>query len=258
MLIRDRGANSLKRGDVTNEASGGRSTRYGSVFGRIVLRPTGLFARHRENLSRIDAIIHSLHDPSSMTALTALEHMVIMLEDRRFLKHAGVDLRSVIREISRVLTFRRFGGASTIEMQFVRTVTGFRQHTFRRKLYEAGLAIIIRSRYGKLAILRSYMACAFFGSGLIGADAAARKLFGKDAAQLTLSEAAFVAAMLARPRPLHGPASWEAKVRLRAAYGLELDRSNQQGNNVPLIDPARAPEPAKAKSPVTQLNKSWT
>lgn len=248
----------MNRRDVTNQALGGRSTGCSPVFGHIVFWPISLFARHRENLSRIDAAIHRSRDQSSMTTLTALEHMVMMLEDRRFLKHAGVDVRSVIREISRALTFRRFGGASTIEMQFVRTVTGFRQHTIRRKLYEAVLAIIVRSRYGKLAVLRSYIACAFFGSGLIGADVAARKLFGKDAAQLTLSEAAFVAAMLARPRPLHGPASWEAKVRRRAAYGLELDRSNQQGNSVPFIDPERVPEPAKAKGSVTQLNKSWT
>jgi membrane peptidoglycan carboxypeptidase len=143
-------------------------------------------------------------------------------------------------------------------MQFVRTVTGFRQHTIRRKLYEAVLAIIVRSRYGKLAILRSYTACAFFGSGLVGADAAARKLFGKDATRLMLNEAAVIAAMLARPRPLHGPANWEAKVRRRAAYGLELHRLSQQDNSVPLFDPERVPERAKAKSRVARLTKSWT
>jgi membrane peptidoglycan carboxypeptidase len=187
--------------------------------------PVNWRARHRDNLSRIHQLVDTA--PAEPSALTPLERLVIVLEDRRYFRHPGVDVISVIREISRALTFQKFGGASTIEMQFVRTVTGFRRHTMSRKLYEALLAVIVQCRYRKLAILRSYMACAFFGSGLIGADAAARKLFGKDASRLALDEAAVVAAMLAPPRPLAGPPGWEAKVRRRAAYGLRVYESRK-------------------------------
>ena len=69
--------------------------------------------------------------------------MTIVLEDRRFFKHYGVDLHSVLREVSKALTLRRHGGFSTIDMQFVRTITGFRQHTIRRKVYEIVLALAL-------------------------------------------------------------------------------------------------------------------
>jgi membrane peptidoglycan carboxypeptidase len=77
------------------------------------------------------------------------------------------------------------------------------------------------------------MACAFFGSGLVGADAAARKVFGKAANRLTLDQAALIAAMLARPRPLDGSAGWEARVRRRAAYGLQVYGSSRRRLTVP-------------------------
>jgi membrane peptidoglycan carboxypeptidase len=154
--------------------------------------------------------------------------MTIVLEDRRFFRHFGVDWRSVLREISRALTFRAHGGFSTIDMQFVRTATGFRQHTIRRKVYEIVLAIALQFRCDKQTILKSYLACAYFGSGLIGANAAARRVFGKDADQLDLQEGAFIAAMLAAPRPLDGATAWEARVRRRAAYGLSVLHTNDQ------------------------------
>ena len=95
-------------------------------------------------------------------SLTELEWMIVALEDRRYFAHFGVDVLSVAREFFRALTFQKHGGASTIEMQFVRTITGYRQHTIWRKLYEAILAILVRRRYSKHDVLRSYMACAYF------------------------------------------------------------------------------------------------
>src|SRR4051794_4919227 len=53
--------------------------------------------------------------------LTNLEKLTLVLEDRRFLLHYGFDVKSAVREISRAVTFRQHGGASTIDMQFVRT-----------------------------------------------------------------------------------------------------------------------------------------
>jgi penicillin-binding protein 1A len=107
-------------------------------------------------------------------------------------------------------------------MQFVRTVTGYRAPTMKRKLYEAFLALVVRSRYKKLEILRSYLACAFFGSGLIGANAAAQKVFNKNADRLSMEEASFISAMLAYPRPLQGLPRWEQRARRRAAYAIAV------------------------------------
>ena len=189
-------------------------------------RPSAWLARLRSDLSRIDRNVRPL-PPSPTIALTALELMTIALEDRRFFYHAGLDLRSVVRETIKALTGRKHGGASTIDMQFVRTVTGFRAPTLKRKIYEAFLALLIQFRHKKLEILRSYLDCAFFGSGLIGADAAAQRIFSKSADRLSLEEASFISAMLAYPRPQHGLPRWEKRARRRAAYAVEVFASRK-------------------------------
>ena len=177
--------------------------------------------RLREDLSRIHQLATAHPDPRP-PALSALELMTIVLEDRRFFNHAGVDLRSVARELVKAATGRKHGGASTIDMQFVRTATGYRKNSMGRKVYEALLAVIIQSRYRKRQILRSYIDGAYFGSGLIGASMAAQKVFGKQPGELDLEEAALIAAMLACPRPLNGSAAWRGKAERRAAYALQV------------------------------------
>ncbi|THD44613.1 MAG: hypothetical protein E7774_10080 [Bradyrhizobium sp.] len=184
----------------------------------------------QDDLSRIDRFVTDSSD-TIPAALTALELMTIALEDRRFFGHFGVDVRSVVRECLKAVTFRKHGGASTIDMQFVRTATGYRAHTWRRKLYEAFLAVLIQFRHSKLQILRSYLACAFFGSGLTGAETAAQKMFRKNASLLGLKEASVVGAMLACPRPLNGSPNWDLRVRRRAAYAIEIYNLSKQRLN---------------------------
>lgn len=184
-------------------------------------RPSLRFARLRSDLSRIDRSVRPLPQ-SPAAALTALELMTIAIEDRRFFHHPGVDVLSFFREAIKVLRGRKHGGASTIDMQFVRTVTGYRALTMKRKLYEAFLALVIQSRHTKLEILRSYLGCAFFGSGLIGANAAAQRVFNKNADRLSMEEASFISAMLAYPRPLQGLPRWEQRARRRAAYAIAV------------------------------------
>jgi hypothetical protein len=183
-----------------------------------------LRARVRHDVSIIGRCIRRDACNASLR-LTPLEKMVVLLEDRRFFHHIGVDLRSVIRELYKMLTLRKHGGASTIDMQFVRTATDYRDHTLERKAYESLLAILIHFRYGKHLILRSYLAFAYFGTGLHNADRAAQKVFAKTADQLDLEEAAFLASLLAYPRPRSGSAEWERKARRRAAYAMEIYRS---------------------------------
>jgi membrane peptidoglycan carboxypeptidase len=154
--------------------------------------------------------------------LTNLEKMVLILEDRRFFLHRGVDIKSALRELIRAITFRRHGGASTIDMQFVRTATGYRQRTLSRKFYEMLLATIIQFRYSKLLILRSYLSCAYFGSHLKGTNSASQKVFQKPDNNLTVEEASFIAAMLVYPRPFTPTESWKSKVQRRADYGKRI------------------------------------
>lgn len=154
--------------------------------------------------------------------LTAVEKAVIILEDRRYFLHSGIDWKSGVREIWRKCTFRRHGGASTIDMQFVRTCTGYKEVTFRRKLYEMYLAWALNHRASKLNILRSYLNLAYFGSGVSGVENAAQVLFNRGADELNEQEAFKIASMLVYPRPLIPPPEWEIKINRRASYGSRL------------------------------------
>ena len=175
-----------------------------------------------------------LHGGNGFCPLNSLERLVLALEDRRFFEHNGVDWRAVGRELVKLLTLRRFGGASTIDMQFVRTATGFHEKTLWRKLYEIVLARIIQFRYSKIVILRSYLACAFFGSQMYGIENAAKKAFAQDLAMLNEEQLSELAAMLVYPRPLRASDKWMHKVKRRAGYGLRWKgRLEQRFEKIP-------------------------
>jgi membrane peptidoglycan carboxypeptidase len=173
--------------------------------------------RVHQDLFRIDGYARVQYVDYPET-LTLLEKMVLVGEDRRFFWHNGIDWRSVIRETLRKLTFRRHGGASTIDMQFVRMATGYYEKTVSRKIYEMLLAILIQFRYQKIEILRYYLNHAFFGSHLDGATRASRALFNKHPDYLSLNEAAQLAAMLVYPRPRQPTPDWSGKVARRSRY----------------------------------------
>jgi membrane peptidoglycan carboxypeptidase len=178
----------------------------------------------REWLIRVHYDLLSVHDKVSHWAiyypdeLTTFEKLVLVLEDRRFFEHGGVDLFAVVREAYKLAFATKSGGASTIDMQFVRTATDYRDRTFRRKLYEMFLASIIQFRYSKITILRSYLEAAYFGWGLRGADKASMRLFKTPTANLTVGQAAVVASLLVFPLPRRHSDAWLRKVSRRANY----------------------------------------
>lgn len=154
--------------------------------------------------------------------LSIIEKMVLISEDRRFFRHNGIDYRAVLREIFKAITFRRTGGASTIDMQFVRTATGNYERTLRRKSYEMLLAWLIQYRYTKIQILRSYLAIAFFGSRLRGISAASDVVFSIPQDDFTAEQAAFISAMLIYPRPIVPSNEWFCRATRRGRYILSL------------------------------------
>jgi membrane carboxypeptidase/penicillin-binding protein PbpC len=158
----------------------------------------------------------------------AFEYFVMTLEDRRFLKHGGCDYKSLIREFVKAITFRKHGGASTIDMQMVRTITGFRDLTAYRKFYEILLSVLINFKYTKRQILRCYLRNAFFGSNIYGYEQASRKAFNKTFVHLSYHEKSMLAAMLLRPRPTKETERWKSLVISRAFYAQQMRFSVKQ------------------------------
>jgi membrane peptidoglycan carboxypeptidase len=177
-----------------------------------------LFHIHRD----LRKVVEGAHWWLDYGDLTDIEILVILLEDRRFLWHRGVDWKSMLREVFKCLSFQRYGGASTIDMQFVRTRTGFKERTLKRKLYEMLLAFFLQYRLGKRAILRSYLSIVYLGWGIKGIDKAAQAVYDRYTSQLELAELATIAAMMVYPIPKNPTDKWEAKVKRRSEYGLKL------------------------------------
>ncbi len=122
-------------------------------------------------------------------------HAILAAEDRRFFAHRGVDPASVLRAaVSDVVHLHVVSGASTLTMQLARLV---RPHprNIAGKLFEAALALRIEASLSKRSILEQYVNRAPFGGGLRGLDAASRFWFDKPPRELSLAEAATLAAI---------------------------------------------------------------
>lgn len=180
----------------------------------------------------IDIELLSNHINSSrFNKFTDFHKCVLVLEDRRFFQHHGIDWRSFIRDIWRHFTFRKHGGFSTIEMQFVRTVTGRYERTFGRKIYEILLAYICNWHFKKFDILNSYVDIAYYGTSYpvrrfvdwgSNCENVANQVFDKSLYDINLEEAAEIAAYLVYPRPSEPSEKWARRVARRKQYALRL------------------------------------
>lgn len=145
---------------------------------------------------------------------------IVAAEDQRFWTHAGVDPRALARAIAQnVACGRRVSGASTISTQVIRMAVP-RRRTLATKIAEAFRALQMERRLGKREILAQYLDRAPFGGNVVGIEAAARRYFGKGAAQLSLAEAALLAGLPQSPSRLRPDRHPEA-ARRRQAYVLE-------------------------------------
>ena len=126
---------------------------------------------------------------------------VIATEDSRFFNHPGVDPIALARATWQNIRARRVvSGGSTISMQVIRNIyhplRGRRpERTFSQKLWEAWYALRLERMLSKEEVLLQYLNRVPFGNQTFGIDAAARLYFAKPGAQLSIAEAAFLAAI---------------------------------------------------------------
>lgn len=126
---------------------------------------------------------------------------VITAEDRKFYDHGGLDFRGIARALFfNVVTLDATGqGASTITQQLVKNAILTNEQTYTRKVKEMILAFALERRYTKDEILQLYMNEIPYGSVNYGIEAAAQDYYGKPAAELSLPEAATLAALPQAP-----------------------------------------------------------
>lgn len=128
-------------------------------------------------------------------------------EDKNFYTHTGVDargvLRAVIDNIWNVLNDRRLVGASTITQQVAKNFLLSSDVTIERKVKEALLALKLERAFTKDEILELYLNQIYLGLGSHGVAAAALNYFDKSLTELSLAEAAYLAALPKAPNNYH-------------------------------------------------------
>ncbi|HLV36587.1 MAG TPA: transglycosylase domain-containing protein [Spirillospora sp.] len=151
---------------------------------------------------------------------------VIATEDANFYSHPGVDIEGVVRALwINVRGGEVLAGGSTITQQVARNLLlepeQRAERTLQRKLRESILAIRLQNSYSKDDILTLYLNQTYFGNLAYGIEGAARAYFAKSAADLSLSECALLAGIIANPA-LYDPLSNLAGAAQRQENTLRL------------------------------------
>ena len=136
-----------------------------------------------------------------------LQHAFVAIEDERFYKHHGIDIRGILRAFW--VGIRRGGfseGASTITQQLLKNnvFTAWTEEVsfldrLERKIQEQYLALELEKRSSKEWILENYLNTINLGGGSYGVETASKRCFGKDVSELSLSECAVLAAITKSP-----------------------------------------------------------
>lgn len=146
-----------------------------------------------------------------------LAEAVIAAEDNLFCRHHGFDWESLGEVIAEYEPGEPSRGASTITMQTAKNLFLWPARSMVRKAAEAWLTVLLELAWDKQRILEVYLNVVEWGPGLYGAEAAARRYFGKPAARLSRRESALMAAVLPNPRqwsPAHPTAYIAGRARI--------------------------------------------
>lgn len=152
-------------------------------------------------------------DKRSRMAYSAIPDVVVKAflaaEDRSFFSHAGICVKGIVRSFLINLYHRRVvQGASTITQQVARLLFLSHERTFLRKIHEVVLALQLERQLTKQQILELYLNNVYFGRGIYGIEAAVQRFWGKSVRDVTLDEAAMLAAVAKSARfysPLNSP-----------------------------------------------------
>jgi penicillin-binding protein 1A len=130
----------------------------------------------------------------------AVEAMLVS-EDRKFLKHKGVDYLAILRALIALVKHngKITQGASTITQQVARNVFLTQEVTYERKIKEIFTALELEKKYTKDDILEFYLNNIYFANGYYGIQAASNGYFNKSVKKLSLSQIVFLCSIPNNP-----------------------------------------------------------
>ena len=154
-----------------------------------------------------EILLYELYNEEKRTVVSFEEiprnvkNAAIAIEDSHFYSHPGISVFSIARAFLTDLTRGQVlvQGGSTITQQLVKNTLLTSEKTLTRKIKEAALALKIEQRYSKDEILNMYLNEIPYGSNAYGIEAATETFFGVPARDLTLAQAAYLAALPKAP-----------------------------------------------------------
>ncbi len=133
-----------------------------------------------------------------------VKNAFLSAEDKNFYTHPGVDPEGLARAVMILVRGdRRVQGASTITQQVAKNFLLTNERSYERKIREMLLSFRIEAAYSKDKILELYLNEIYLGLGTYGVASAALHYYGKSVHELTIAEAAYLAALPKAPSQLH-------------------------------------------------------
>lgn len=121
-------------------------------------------------------------------------------EDHEFFSHHGISLRGVARSLLvNIYHGRKAQGASTITQQLVKLIYFDSAKTFKRKIKEQIMALVVERQCTKEQILEVYLNHVYLGCGIYGVQAACQRFWAKDVWDISVDQAAVLAAIVRSP-----------------------------------------------------------
>jgi len=171
---------------------------------RLITRPlvlsTKIYDRHHQLLYKIYR-----HQNRTLVPWENIPPLLIKatvaIEDKEFWQHRGVSWRGIIRAFAHNLTHPNKApiGGSTITQQLVKNALLGPQKTWRRKIKEIILALLVEAKFSKKEILQMYLNEVPYGGTAYGVEEAAQKYFAKSVTELNPAEITLLAGLPAAP-----------------------------------------------------------
>lgn len=135
---------------------------------------------------------------------STMKNAVVAIEDRRFYKHGGIDIRRIIGAAFANLTGSSLGlqGGSTLTQQLIKQTafsSATSDQTFKRKVQEAWMSIKVEKQYSKAQILTLYMNKVYMGNGVYGMKTASKFYYDKSMDDLSIPQTALIAGLPQSP-----------------------------------------------------------
>lgn len=128
-----------------------------------------------------------------------MKEATISIEDKEFYKHYGFSPTGIARAAFNIVFKRKLQGGSTLTQQLVKNTLLSPERTLKRKIREFAETLVVEAIYSKDQILEMYLNQIPYGSTAYGIEAASELYFDKNAKDLSLAEASFLAGLPAAP-----------------------------------------------------------